>query len=49
MATASFINTFADMSINSETAEGATFTKDQLQEWAKNAAEAGSKSPVPSD
>ena len=49
MATASFINTFADMSINSENPEGATFTKDQLQEWAKNAAEAGSKSPVPSD
>ena len=41
MATASFINTFTDMSINSDTTEGVTFTKDQLQEWAKNAAEAG--------
>lgn len=49
MATASFISTFADMSINSENPDGASFTKDQLQEWAKNAAEAGSKSPVPSD
>ena len=49
MVTASFINTFADMAITAEGTEGASFTKDQLQEWAKNAAEAGSKSPTPSD
>ena len=49
MVTASFINTFADMAITAEGTEGASFTKDQLQEWAKNAAEAGSKSPTPSE
>ena len=38
--TASFIDTFS---------ETTAFTKDQVQEWAKNAAEAGSKSPTLSD
>ena len=44
MASTSFINTFSEMTItDGNPTDGASFTKEQLEQWAKNAAEVSNK------